>query len=113
MNVHGKRALLNPPGIESTAAIVAEVENTAKWRKGYDRDGDVIKSKWNIEPNCTVRISDCDRAVSLTIEFGTEDEREAALFKIDRMVETLMSFRIGLEIEQARYVERLSLVPKK
>jgi hypothetical protein len=112
VKVHGKRSLLNPSGIESTAAIVAEVEDTSWWKPGCDEDGDPL-TKWSCEPEAQIRITDCDRAVSLIFAWSTAEQRKAAIVKVDRMVDALLAFRAGLVIEQARYVDRIASIPEK
>jgi hypothetical protein len=104
--LRGGRAMLNQAGHESTAAMVAEVEDTRGWKEGCDGDGDEIKSKWALEPDTVLRISDCDRAVGLSIQWDTEEDRENALFKVDTMIALLRDFRKGLVAEQRLYVKR-------
>ncbi len=78
--VYGRRALLNPPGVESVAAICAEVT----LNDGY----------WSSQ----VVISDCSRVINLSF-FGpncTYDEHWADLEKVDTMIGCLREFRKGL-----------------
>lgn len=106
MKPHGKRMLLNPPGYETTAAIVAEVENTSKWKPGRDRDGTLITGKWDFEPEYTLQISDCQRVVTFSLHFDTPAGRKASLTKVNRMIDALTVFRNGLMEEHILYVER-------
>lgn len=108
--VHGSRALLNPPGHQITAAIVAEVENTADWKPGKDREGEKL-SRWCLEPECNLRISDCDRAIGLEFEFGDAGDRAASLEKVDTLIKVLREFRKGLAVEIKRYEHRLTQLP--
>jgi len=110
---HGQRKLLNLPGHESTAAIVAEVEDTSKWKKGCDRKGKPLEDKkaWWIEPEGRLVISYCSRSIELTISWETEEERENAVYKVDTLIKALQAFRDGLIVEQERYVVRKAQRP--
>lgn len=122
MRVHGKRFMLNPPGVQSTAAIVAEVEDSSGWRPGKDgqgRDFD-LSELWTLEPVVMLKVSDCDRAATLAIQFATlaiqfatPYLRRAALVKVDRMIEALTAFREGLVKEQKLYAERVRTVKRQ
>lgn len=103
--VRGKRALLNLPGHQSTAAIIAEVEDTRDWKSGKDGDGDRFTA-WD-SPDYCLQISDCDRSIKLDLAWQTEDERENALYKIDTMIDALVAFRKGVAAEQKLHVKRL------
>ena len=108
--MHGGRALLNLPGHHSTAALVAEIGNTERWRVGQTKDdeGDVI-SKWS-QPMCTLQFSNCDRSIAFDMEglahAATDDARENDLYKIDTMIDLLQKFRAGLVIEHQRAQDR-------
>lgn len=105
---HGGRSLLNPIGIQTTAALVAEVEDTESWDKGKDRSGESLREGYgfNISPQYTLQFSDCDRSISYDLSFGSKSEHKATLFKINTMVDLLTAFRDGLVIEIERYEER-------
>lgn len=81
--LYGKRALLNQPGYEGTAAIVAELaENQYGW-------------------SVDLKISDCTRAISLDIcdpsVVETDDERfYNDLEKVDILIDALKEFRKGM-----------------
>lgn len=83
MRVYGARALLNKPGFEGTAAIVAELtENQYGWE-------------------VDLKISDCTRAISLDIcdpsLVDTDDARFGNdLEKVDILIDSLKSFRTGM-----------------
>ena len=79
-DVLGARALLNLPGHESTAAIVAEITRpSAEY------------------PDITLVISDCSRVIHLSFDRGgTPDERENNLYKVDTLISVLREFRKGL-----------------
>lgn len=113
MNVRGGRALLNRPGFESVAAIVAEVEDTGSWAEGCDRDGDPLRGPWSCEPHVTLRITDCDRAIGLEIGWETAAARRNSLHKIDTLIGCLSEFREALADEQKRYVARRRKVKPK
>lgn len=114
MKVWGKRFLLNLPGVQSTAAIVAEVEDSSGWKPGTDGQGrpfDLV-DLWTLAPNVMLKVSDCDRSVNFAIGWQTAHERRAALVKVDRLIEALEAFREGLAVEQVLYVERTRLVKR-
>jgi hypothetical protein len=108
--------MLNPPGFHSTAAIVAEVEDTRDWKVGCDASGDPIAlgdDAYKAEPSyAMLQISDCSRTVNLSIGFRTAGDRRDALVKVDRLVDALTEFRKGLVIEQERYVRRMKIAIK-
>lgn len=91
---HGRREMLNRPGFQTTAAIVAEIENT---EAGLPRWG---------EPEYTLQLSDCDRSISFTLDMDTPEGRRNNLHKVDTMIRALTEFRKGLDIEQKRYARR-------
>lgn len=106
---HGARALLNRPPFHSTAAIVAEVEDTSDWKPGRNGDGKRIKpgsDSWTFEPEAMLAISNCDRTIQLEVDWETKAGRRNTLDKVDAMIEALQAFRDGLVIEQERYVAR-------
>lgn len=109
--VYGNRALLNLPGHHTTAAIVAEVENTANWPKGKSRRGNKLSS-YTATPKITCTISDCTEQVNLEFDLDTEDKLENALHKVDTLIATLTEFREGLEIEGERTIARMALIPE-
>ena len=94
--IHGTRALLNLPGCQSTAAIVAEIDSTRGMpSEDYPRWG----------PESTLQVSDCDRSISFDIgSFEDADERKNNLHKVDTLIAALQAFRKGLVYEQNRWV---------
>ncbi len=94
---HGGRALLNLPGHESTAAIVAEVEDSATWKRGTGYD---------IEPKIVLQIANCDRSIAFTCDMENAREQANALHKVDTLIDTLTAFREALVLEHARYNKR-------
>lgn len=110
---HGGRALLNLPGHHSTAAIVAEIGNTSKWRIGTSKDewGDPL-TKWST-PSCTLQIANCDRSIAFEMDglshTSTDEHRANDLYKIDTMIDILQKFRAGLVIEHQRAQDRYLL----
>lgn len=115
MKVHGLRSLLNPRGICSTAAIVAEIEDTSSWKPGCDGEGRPItkENSWSSQPAVTFQIANCDRSVAFEFEWDTSEQRAAGIWKVNRMIRALEGFRAGLEVEQKRYVDRQRAVKKK
>jgi hypothetical protein len=93
--VYGGRAMLNLPGHHSTAAIVAEIDNTEGW-------GDDPKV-----PNIICRISDCEGYVNIEFDVNTANQLENSLHKIDVMVEALLAMREGFVPEHHRIQDRL------
>lgn len=104
----GKRYLLNGKGFQGTAAVVAEIEDTRRWKAGCDGDGEPIGT-YAPEPDYILRFSDCDRAVTFILDFGSEAAHKNSLRKIDRMVDALVALRPALEQEQALHLERLAI----
>lgn len=86
--VLGKRALLNLPGFESTAAIVAEIAEV----------------QYGLE--VSIAISDCSRTVNLTFsdDFDDDDKFANNLHKVDTMIDCLKAFRRGLMVHRRRAV---------
>lgn len=105
MKVHGTRALLNKPGYSSTAAIVAEIEDTSAREVGKDAEGNEIKNAWQAEPEVTLQVANCDRSISFEFDWRTADGRENSLHKVDVLIDALTQFRAGLVVEQGRYIE--------
>lgn len=76
--VEGKRAMLNLPGHQSTASIVAEIVREA--------------GGWH---EATFDISDCDRKISLS--FGlSAGSMENNLYKVDTIIDAAKTFRRAL-----------------
>lgn len=113
MRVLGARRLLNGRGFGSTAAIVAEVENTSRWKPGCGRDGKpLVSGQYEREPDVMWQVSDCSRAVVFEDHWTTAAGRRNTLRKVDAMIAVLQSFREGLVAEQARYVQRVRFAEK-
>lgn len=103
--------MLNRPGHQSTASIVAEIEDTSKWKEGKDKDGeDLNGNKFRIygsaAPDYIFQISDCDRSISFDIEIGSRSSRANTLYKLDAMIDTLTKFREGIVEECKLFDER-------
>lgn len=93
MKTLGKRALLNLPGHYSTAAVVAEIEDTRQGCAGE-------------EPVYCLAISDCDRTIQFELEWDTPAGRATSLHKVRTLATALQAFSIILEAEQQRHEER-------
>lgn len=102
---HGHRALLNLPGHESTAAVVAEIEDTTGWAEGKDRNGNALDS-WNRHPDYTFKLANCDRSIAFEFDLCSAESRANSFFKIDTMITALQKFRDGLEVEAREYRKR-------
>lgn len=116
MRVRGRRCLLNPPGLESTAAIVAEVEDTRRWKAGRFRHGDPLswddEAHWSLVPETSLQLSNCDRSIRFEIRWETASERRGALLKVDRLIGALVEFRAALVDEQRLFVARVAEAKK-
>jgi hypothetical protein len=86
----GGRALLNQPGHQSTAAIVAEIDLDSSTRY----------------PDFTFQISDCTRSINLDVDFNDADDRANNIYKLDTMISVLKEFRKGV-IAMNKRVERV------
>lgn len=98
---HGRRYLLNTvPGQQTTAAIVAEIEDTSTWR------GEVLTSSYD-QPSTTLQFANCDRSISFDCSVDGKGGRyENDLKKLDLMIESLQAFRRGFKLERERHVRR-------
>ena len=110
--VHGGRAMLNLPGYQTTAAIVAEVEDTSTWADGKGRKGLAVQTKYDCEPYVKFQVANCDRSIEFVFPLEPH-EVENSLYKIDTFIEALKDFRVGFEIEHKRYMERVDALDKK
>lgn len=109
-NVYGSRALLNLPGHHTTAAIVAEIENTSRWPEGKSREGRDL-DRYNAQPEITCRITDCDNAVNIEFDVDTPNSVENSLHKIDTMIAALRAMRRGIVAEAPRAQKRVAAIP--
>ena len=91
----GGRSLLNKPGYQSTAAIVAEIENTEHYT-----DDD-----WQ-RPRYTLQFANCDRSISFELDLYDKEARANSLFKVKTMARLLAEFQEGLEQEIKRIEQR-------
>lgn len=98
MKVRGKRALLNLPGFESTAAIVFEIQDT--------RQEDPDNALYMNEPDYTFQIADCSRSISFAFDFRSPEAQENNLYKVDTMIDVLRAGRRALVAEHALYNKR-------
>ena len=106
--VHGKRAMLNLPGFESTGAIVAEISDTSDWEPDKEFD-----SEWELYPETTLQFSDCSRTVSMNISVDGDENIVNTLHKLDTMIEALQELRTGIRIESIRFAERKAKLAAK
>lgn len=106
---HGKRAMLNGPGHGTTAAIVAEIEDTSTWDEGKDSYGDDYSDRYIPAPSFVFQIANCDRSIAFEFEFDTDAARTNNVQKIDTMVACLEALKAGLILETERYVNRKKL----
>jgi hypothetical protein len=104
--VHGGRGLLNLGGHHSTAAIVAEIDDTVDRVIGTDdEDG------YRIQPTVTCSITDCDSKVNIEFDITTANQLENSLHKADTMIEALTALRAGMIVEHHRLQDRLDSHP--
>lgn len=104
--VHGGRSLLNLPGHHSTAAIVAEIDDTADRKMKADED-----DGYRIQPNVVCKVTDCDNAVNIEFDITTANQLENSLHKVDAMIEHLSGLRAGMIVEHHRLQDRLDSHP--
>jgi hypothetical protein len=97
--------MLNLPGHHSTAAIVAEIENSEDWVAGKGKDGE-RPNRYNIVPEAVCKITDCDSAVNIEFDVETANQLENSLHKVDTMIEALLALREGMVVEHHRYCDR-------
>lgn len=111
--LYGGRSLLNLPGHHSTAAIIAEVEDTRGWA-GITRDSDDPQEAtgYNIQPRITCTLSDCSGQINLEFDLGTDARIENSLHKVDSIIHHLRAFRRGLVAEDKRLRDRRERLPK-
>ena len=94
--IFSKREFLNLPGHHSMANIVASITKY--------RDEDVEKGNRWIDIH--LGIADCNRTITLAIDYDGEEDRKNALYKVDTMINTLTEFRKALE-KELKYQARL------
>jgi hypothetical protein len=109
--MHGGRALLNLPGHHSTAAIVAEIENTVDWEDGKGRGGEEL-TRYNAEPFTALIVTDCDNKVNIELDIDSQNSCDNTLHKIDTMLDALKKLRRGVVVERGRYIKREKEIPK-
>jgi hypothetical protein len=97
MKVRGKRALLNLPGFESTAAIVFEIQDTRQEKSN---------NLYANSPEYVFQLSDCSRSINFEFDFRTPESQENNLYKVDTMIEVLKAGRRALVAEHALYNKR-------
>lgn len=118
MKVHGRRALLNMPGYQSTAAIVAEIQDTSEIPIEQTPGGRPIDRhtvEYSLVPvRGQLQISDCTRAIEFDVAMvdSSENTYENTLFKLDTMIEALTEFRRGLKAERKLYLKRQKIRDK-
>ena len=94
--IFSKREFLNLPGHHSMANIVASITKY--------RDEDVEKGQRWIDIH--LGIADCNRTITLSIDYDGEEDRKNALHKVDTLIDTLTEFREALE-KELKYQARL------
>lgn len=93
--IFSKREFLNLPGHHSMANIVADI---TKYR-GDEEKGE----RWI---NIHLGIADCNRTITLAIDYEDVEERKNALHKVDTLINTLTEFREALN-KELKYQNRL------
>jgi hypothetical protein len=78
-----ERLFLNPPRHHGGAYILAEVTS-----------GENPSNRWVASE---LKISDCARVIELDFPVGYPDARQASMFKLDLLIETLTAFRSALQ----------------
>lgn len=94
--IFSKREFLNLPGHHSMANIVASITN--------EREENIEKGERWIDIH--LGIADCNRTISLAIDYYSKEDRDNALHKVDTLINTLTEFREALE-KELKYQNRL------
>jgi len=94
-----RREFLNLPGFHSTAFIYAEVEKT----NGHDE----------YAADCELALSDCSRKITISIDLGSDAERNNSIHKLDTLINTLTDFRRAVKRECVAQVKREQKRSKK
>jgi len=94
-----KNAMLNKAGHHSTGAIAASI----------------VTETYSNTPDVSLQISDCSRAVSLSLGVWDAEERENSLLKLDIMLDVIMDLKDALEVacEEQEEQERKEAKKKK
>jgi len=92
-----KNAMLNKAGHHSTGAIAASI----------------VTETYSETPDVQLQISDCSRAVSLSLGVWDAEERENSLLKLDIMLEVIMGLKDALEVACDKEVKRQRKETKK
>lgn len=88
--VYGRRSMLNLPGHESTAAIVAEL----------------VQSRWGWSPQ--LQLSDCTRTVSFSLhnpadEDTSDEDFENDMHKLQTIIDACKELQKGMRSVRRRY----------
>ena len=89
--------MLNKAGHHSTGAIAASI----------------VTETYSETPDVQLQISDCSRAVSLSLGVWDAEERENSLLKLDIMLEVIMGLKDALEVACDKEVKRQRKETKK
>lgn len=91
------RKFLNKPGYHAGAYVLAEVEDSTKYKKG--------KHGWPYV-HVDLTLADCSRVVSFDFNLSSSRDRANSLHKIDLLVDSLIQFRDALQAEADLAAER-------
>lgn len=78
--IHFERKFLNTEGYHELAGIVTQID-------------DMRKESWTSPFYGLYKISNCDRALELTLDFGNEEELNNTLYKMDTIISVTKAFR--------------------
>jgi hypothetical protein len=95
------RRFLNNPGHQSGAYILIYVEDSdTEEYEAYQQGSDGF-----FDPEITLELKDCDRAISFEFQLGTESNRENSMFKVNTLIYALLKLRKAIKAE-SRLAER-------
>ena len=83
------RKFLNKKGFHSNAFIFGEITKSISNSKNK-KTGKVKENVWR---DAELKVADCDRIVSLSMDFHTIGLANNSIYKLDLLIETLKEFR--------------------
>ncbi len=86
-NLYHNAEFLNSPGYEEDASIFTSISHDTYKHKGIEKD-----SYW-----CSLKIRDCDRTITLSIEIGTQEQYKNSIYKVEKIVTHLQKFKEALK----------------
>lgn len=90
------RKFLNKAGYHSSAFVFGEI--TKSISKSKKKTGKVKENIWR---DAELKIADCDRIVSLSMDFHTVGLANNSIYKLDVLIDSLKEFREAFAKEVA------------